>query len=59
MSLNPNAEPKMIPRRANQPRASLVVLGSLNHGCCTQGIHTAATGRVTTELGMNRKAITL
>ena len=56
---NPKADPKMAPSRHSQPIASLVVRGNLNQGVCTQGTHTASTGLVTTELGINRNAITL
>lgn len=33
--------------------------GSLKNGVCTHGIQMAETGRVTIELGMYRKAMTL
>jgi len=57
--LNPNAEPKTIARRHNQPMVNRRDRGSLYQGSSTIGIQTALTGRVTTELGIYLKAMTL
>ena len=46
-------------RRLNQPRASLTFLGKRSNGLSTSGPQTAATGLLTTELGMNRNAMIL
>ena len=59
MSLKPNAEPKTMARRASQPMERRTRYGSLKNGVWTHGTHTASTGRVMIELGMNRNAITL
>lgn len=55
----PKAEPKTMARRANQPRPNLTFLGRRSNGLATRGPQTAATGLLTTELGMNRNAIIL
>lgn len=55
----PKAEPKTMARRLNQPRPNLTFLGMRSNGLETTGPHTAATGLLTTELGMNRKAMIL
>jgi hypothetical protein len=57
--LKPNAEPKMMARRHSQPMVSRRGRGNLYQGSCTEGIHMALIGRVTTELEMNLKAMTL
>jgi hypothetical protein len=56
---NPKAEPKINPRRASHPIASLEVLGRLYQGIWMAGSQMAAIGLVKTELGMNRQAIRL
>lgn len=53
----PNAEQNMIAKRAAQPSPRRSDLGSLKKGFEMRGPQTAPTGFVTTELGMNRKAI--
>jgi len=55
--LKPNAEPMTIPTTANQPRLYRAYLEMEKKGLSTSGAHTASTGRVTTELGMKRKAM--
>jgi hypothetical protein len=55
----PKAEPKTIARRANQPRPNLTGLGRRPNGLATRGSHTAATGPLTIEFGINLKAIIL
>lgn len=55
----PKAEPKTMARRASQPRPNLAVLGMRPNGLETRGPQTAATGLLTTELGINRKAMIL
>ena len=59
VSGKPNAEPRINPIRANQPTDSCVFLGSLFQGLCTRGTQTDSIGSVTTEFGMNRKAMIL
>jgi len=58
-SLKPKAEPKTMARRANHPRASLAFLGKRWKGSEMRGPQTAAMGLLTTEFGMNRKAMIL
>lgn len=55
----PNAEPKMIPRRQSQPTVRRILRGRRYHGSWTRGVHTLETGSEMTEVGMNRKAMTL
>lgn len=55
----PNAEPKTKARRQAQPIASLELRGILFQGSWMMGTQTASTGLVTTEFGMNLKAIIL
>lgn len=45
--------------RASHPRVNFNHLGRAVKGLSTRGPQTAATGRETIELGMNRNAITL
>ena len=49
----------MMATRLNQPRPYLTVLGRRSNGLATRGPQTAATGLLTTELGMNRNAMIL
>jgi hypothetical protein len=55
--LKPNAEPTTIATSASQPIPYCAYLGSEKNGLSTKGIHIASTGRVITELGMNRNAM--
>ena len=55
----PKAEPKTMARRASHPRANLTCLGRRPNGFATSGPQTAATGLLTTELGINLKAMIL
>ena len=41
----------------SQPMAKRMYFGMRKKGSCTTGTHTASTGRVTTELGIKRKAM--
>lgn len=56
---NPKAEPKTIARSPSQPKPYLTVLGRRWNGSETTGPQTAETGLLTTELGINRKAMIL
>lgn len=59
VSGNPKADPNTMARRQSHPIVNLALRGSLYQGTWTHGIHTAAIGSVTTELGMKRNAIML